>query len=334
MKKRGIGVAVVLAIIAAVLVWRLYFVQKSDEGSLLLSGNMEVTEINVGFKPAGRVIALAAEEGQEVKEGDLLARLDNAELADVVSQNRAALQEAASRVAELKAGSRPQELEQARANLRAQDAELERARKDFDRAQTLHANGAIPTAQLDVARSAYEARSAQRKGAAEALDIAKEGPRKEVIEAAEARVSQGRAAVRTAEQRLADTEIHSPIDGVVLKKNVEIGETVAQGVPIYTIGDLSRPWIKVYVKEDKVGLVKLGQPATVIVDTAGGTQKKGRRQYEGSVSYISSEAEFTPKSVQTQEERVKLVFGIKVRVNDAKRELKPGMPADVRIEVK
>jgi len=327
--RKGIALVVlIIAVVAAGLIWRTYYGTRQDEGTLLLSGNMEVTEINVGFKIPGRVIELAVDEGQQVKKDAVLARLDNAELAHAVVQSRAALQEAVSRAAELKAGSRPQELEQARANLSAQEAELARVKKDFERAEILHTNGAIPTSQLDSARSAYEARLAQRRSAAESLSLVKEGARKESIEAAESRVLQARAVVRAAEQRLSDTEIRSPINGTVLKKNVEVGETLAQGVPVYTIGDLFSPWIKVYLKEDKLGLIKLGQAARVTTDS-----NKGKT-YEGWVSYISSEAEFTPKSVQTQEERVKLVYGVKVRVKDANQELKPGMPADVRIAMK
>jgi HlyD family secretion protein len=327
-KRKIVAGIIIVAIIAALTVWRVYYTEQEDKDTLILSGNMEVTEINVGFKLPGRVIELATDEGQEVRKDALLARLDNAELADAVTQSRAVLQEAISRAAELKAGSRPQELEQAKASVHAQDAELVRVKKDFERAETLYANGAIPASQLDAARSAYEARSAQRRSAAEFLSLAKEGARKENIEAAESRVLQARAALKAAEQRLTDTEIHSPILGIVLKKNVEAGEMVAQGTPVYTIGDLFNPWIKVYIKEDKLGLIKLGQAAEITTDS-----NKGKT-YDGWVSYISSEAEFTPKSVQTQEERVKLVYGIKVRVKDANQELKPGMPADVRISVK
>jgi HlyD family secretion protein len=329
MRKRGMGVVIILlTIIAALLIWRVYFQEKGDGATLLLSGNMEVTEVNVGFKLAGRVIALAVEEGQQVRTGGLLARLDNAELATIVSQNRAMLQEALSRLAELKAGSRLQEVEEARANLRAQEAELARAKRDYERAEILHKNGAISAAQFDAAKSVYETKSAQQRSAAEVLSLVREGARKESIDAAVARVQQAQAAVSTAEHRLQDTEIHSPITGIVLKKNVELGETVGQGVPIYTIGDLSSPWIKVYVKEDKLGWVKIGQKAKVTTDS------HPNKTYDAWVSYISSEAEFTPKSVQTQEERVKLVYGVKVRVDNADQELKPSMPADVRIAIK
>jgi HlyD family secretion protein len=125
-----------------------------------------------------------------------------------------------------------------------------------------------------------------------------------------------------------DMNLKTPVQGVVLRKNVEAGETVIAGTPIFTIGDLEHPWVKIYVKEDKLGLVKLGQKGEVRVDTYPG------KVFTGRVTYISSEAEFTPKNVQTQEERVKLVFGVKVRVDNPNQELKPGMPADVSIRVR
>jgi HlyD family secretion protein len=328
MKKRIAVVAAVLIAIAAVLLIRSFLTKKPDEGVLFLSGNVEVTETNIGFKLPGRVIALSVDEGQAVKKGDLLARLDNAELASIVTQNRAAAAEAEARLAELLAGSRPQEVEQARANVRAQEAELVRLEKEFERAQVLYKNGAISSAQFDAAKSAYENRLAQRRSAQEGLSLVHEGPRKEDIEAARYRANQARAAVRTAEERLGDTIIYAPVSGVVLRKNIELGETVSQGTPVYTLGELAAPWIKVYVKEDKLGLVKLQQKAKVSVDTYPG------KTYDGRVSYISSEAEFTPKNVQTTEERVKLVFGVKVRVQNDRQELKPGMPADVRILVR
>jgi HlyD family secretion protein len=136
------------------------------------------------------------------------------------------------------------------------------------------------------------------------------------------------ASLRTAEVRYRDTVIYSPLAGVVLGKNVEEGETVAAGSPVFTIGDLERPWVRVYVKSDQLGLVKLGQKAGVMVDSF------PKKRYEGVVTQIASEAEFTPKNVQTREERVKLVFGVKVSVKNENSELKPGMPADVEIRIK
>ncbi|NLW35069.1 MAG: HlyD family efflux transporter periplasmic adaptor subunit [Syntrophorhabdus aromaticivorans] len=326
-KKRLIIVAVIILALGAVFLVN-HFRNRKETGVISLSGNVEVTETNIGFKMPGRIVKLAVDEGDRVKDGDILANLDSAELTSVVAQNRAILQEAMTRLAELKAGSRSQEIEQARANVSVREAELTKAKKDFDRADMLFKNGAISASQFDLARSAYDARLAQRASAVEALSLAKEGPRKEQVQAARERVEQARAALTTAEERLRDTSIYAPTAGVILRKNVEAGETVSAGTPIFTIGDLENPWVKVYVKEDQLGLVKIGQKAEVKVDSFKG------KTYEGTITYISSEAEFTPKNVQTQEERVKLVFGIKVRVKNINEELKPGMPADVRIALK
>ena len=205
------------------------------------------------------------------------------------------------------------------------EAELVRARKDFERSQMLYNNGAISASRLDAAKSAYETRSAQVKSAKQQQNLVEEGPRREDIKAAELRVQQVTALVANAEEKLADTRLYAPITGIVFRKNVELGEIVQPGAAIFVVGDLERPWVKVYVKEDKLSLVKLGQRARITVDTY------KDRYYEGTVTFISSDAEFTPKNVQTQEERVKLVFGVKITVTNRDQELKPGMPADVRI---
>jgi len=317
-----IGVIIVICI-AIFLVSRLS--NKHEEGVIVLSGNVEATEANIGFKLSGRVVELLVDEGYKVKKGDILARLDNAELASIVTQNRASLQEALTRLAELRAGSRTQEIEQARANVSSAEAELIKAKKDYERYEALYRNDAISAQQMDAAKKTYDVTVSQHKKALETLSLVREGPRKEEITAAENRVQQARAALAASEERLKDTTIYAPFSGVILRKNIELGEIVAPGIPLYTIGDLENPWIKVYVKEDKLGHVKLGQKAKVTTDSYPG------KTYEGTVTFISSEAEFTPKYVQTQEERVKLVFGVKVMLKNINDELKPGMPADVRI---
>jgi HlyD family secretion protein len=325
--KRPIIVGIIiLIIIFGVLIY--LFRNQKDTGVLSLSGNIEVTEANVGFKLPGRIVELVVDEGYAVKVGQLLARLDSAELASVVMQNKASLQEAMTKLSELKAGSRTQEVERAQANVSAQAADLEKAKKDFERADILYKNGAISASQFDAALNAYNAKAAQYKGAQETSSLVKEGPRKEDIQAAEYRVQQVKAMLNTSEEKLKDTMLYAPIAGVVIRKNVELGETLAAGMPALTIGDLESPWVKVYVKEDRLGQVKLGQKAEVKVDSF------KNKTYEGTITFISSEAEFTPKNVQTEEERVKLVFGVKVKVKNVNGELKPGMPADVRISVK
>jgi HlyD family secretion protein len=249
---------------------------KQDAGVLPVSGNVEVTEVNIAFKIPGRVVALLTDEGRTVRINEKIAALDSAEYESQVNLNRAVLRNA--------------------------EATLDKASKDYERADVLFKNGAISSQQMDAAKTANDVTFSQ--------------------------VQQAAAALRTSEVKLKDTVIYSPISGVVLRKNVEAGETVSAGTPVYTIGDLDNPWIKVYVREAKLGLVKLGQKAEIRTDSYPG------KIYEGTVTYISSEAEFTPKNVQTQEERVKLVYGVKVSVKNVNDELKPGMPADVKILLK
>ena len=328
MKKKGIVILLVLAAAAAAFLMVRHLSRSKDDGTMLLSGNVEVTEVNVGFKIAGRVIERLVDEGFQVRTGDVIARLDRVELETVVSQSRASMREAATKLEELMAGSRSQEIEQARSGVSGQDAELQKVKNEFDRAQVLYKNGAISASQFDAAQAAYDARKASYVNAREALSLTKEGPRKEDVLMAKHRLELAKAALETSEARLKDTVIYAPLDGVVLRKNVEAGETVAAGTPIVTLGDLAKPWIKVYVREEMMPFVKLGQKARITVDG------KKDKVYEGEVSYISSEAEFTPKTVQTPEERVKLVFGVKVRAKNEHGDLKPGMPADVRILVK
>jgi HlyD family secretion protein len=316
----GLAVVIVLAVVL-ILIFR--DVQNKDE--LLLSGNVEVTEAHVGFKLPGRIVELFVDEGYRVRAGDKLARLDSDELGKLAAQQKAAVGEASDRLTELRTGSRSQEIEGARANLAAAAADLEKAGKDFSRAERLFGKDAISASQFDSYKSAYEAGIARQKAAAENLSLVREGPRREVVSAAAQRMLQARASFGASESRLQDTLLSAPFDGIILRKNVEKGEIVGQGTPVFSIGDLERPWIKVYVKEDRLGLVKLGQKAEVTVDTFPG------RKYQGTVTFISSEAEFTPKNIQTQEERVKLVFAVKVSVINQNGELKPGMPADVRI---
>ncbi|GER94024.1 ABC transporter substrate-binding protein [hot springs metagenome] len=324
MKKMLIIAGILILVVMTIFLVR-QLSNKQKDGIILLSGNVEVTEVNVGFKMPGRIIKLYVEEGQRVNKGDKLAEIDSEELKYQVIQQRAYLNEAIARLQELKTGSRPQEIEQAEANVRYAEAEMIKAKRDYERAEVLYKNDAISAQQMDSAKKVYVTAQSLYKKAVETLSLVKEGPRKEEIVAATNRVKQAEASLRVYEERLKDTVIYSPISGVIMRKNLELGETVSPGVPVYTIGDLDKPWIKVYVKEDKLGLVKLGQKAEITTDSFPG------KIYRGTITYISSEAEFTPKNVQTQEERVKLVFGVKVSVENINDELKPAMPADVRI---
>ncbi|ABC78715.1 efflux RND transporter periplasmic adaptor subunit [Syntrophus aciditrophicus] len=325
--KRLIIVALLVVALLVIIVWS-KGKDRREEGAMKLSGNIEVTEMNLSFKRPGKITLLLTEEGQSVKKGDKLAELDAEELGNQLRQYQAQVYESGFRLEELLAGSRPQEIEQARAAVGQAKAELVKAKADFDRAEELYANGAIAAEERDALRRAYLVTVAQLKRSTEALSLVREGPRREEIQAIRMRLQQAKAALAASENRLRDSYLFAPSNGVVLKKTAELGETLATGVPVYKIGDVANPWVKVYIKEDKLGLVKLGQSASVTTDSYPG------KVYKGAVTYIASEAEFTPKNVQTEEERVKLVFGLKVSVENPAGELKPGMPADVRIALR
>jgi HlyD family secretion protein len=275
MKRRLILAGIVLMAGVALIVF-LRLGNTRDQGTLTLSGNVEVTEVNMGFKIPGRVQNLYTDEGRTVTNGEKIAILDSAELESMVNQSKASVKNA--------------------------EAQFEKARKDHERYTLLYRDGVIASQQMDAATSSYDVAVSQ--------------------------LQLSRASLQTAEVKLKDSVMYAPLNGVVLRKNIEEGETVGAGTMVITIGDLEHPWVKVYVKEDELGAVKLGQQADIVVDSF------PNKRYEGFVTYISSDAEFTPKNVETKEERVKLVFGVKVSVKNQNNELKPGMPADVRILLK
>jgi len=292
-------------------------------GDLVLSGNIEVTDAQLGFKVAGRVAERLVSEGDGVKAGQLVARLDDAEQKEQLALRRAELAGAEAALAELEAGSRPQEIAASAATLRSAEADRDRARLDFTRQQELLGKEAISNREFESAQAQLKVAEARAVEAAERTKLVKEGPRVETIRQARARLDQTRAALALAETQLENTKLLSPLTGVVLSHNIEPGEFVSPGTPIVTVADIAHMWVRAYLNQTDLGRIRHGQKVTVRTDTF------PDKSYEGTISFISSEAEFTPKTVQTPKERVKLVFRIKVDVANPKDELKAGMPADV-----
>jgi HlyD family secretion protein len=299
--------------------------------------------------------ALAAAESQLAQ---LRTAIDyqRATLEGQLAQRAAEVSAAQAQLAELEAGSRHQEIERARARVEEAKIEFERARADFQRAETLLRGDDISRAQYDQFRARYEAARTQLRQAAEALALLEEGPRKETIDAARARLEQAKAALRLAEaqrlelrrreqevelrraeidraraqlalieSQLRDAVAVAPVSGVVLSKAAEPGEILAAGTTVVTIADLEHPWLRGYINERDLGRVKIGAKARVTTDSFPG------KVYEGRVAFIASEAEFTPKQIQTPEERVKLVYRVKIDVANPNQELKLNMPADAEI---
>jgi HlyD family secretion protein len=387
MKKR-IPILVLILVAAGVAVYAFRGGNKPPDNRLIVSGNIELTEVNIGFKTAGRLIERAVDEGDSVKKGQIIARLDRdqlaaqreretasvassesqlaqartavdwqrATLAADVETRRADLAAAEARLTELKNGSRPQEIQDAHAAVEAANSELERAQKDWERGQTLYKNDDISTAQRDQYRKNFENAQALAKSAREREALVLAGPRQEQIAAQQAQVERSRGALKMAEAnalelkrrdqeitgrraeierskanvalidtQLSDTVAASPVDGVVLVKSADPGEILAAGTTVVTVGDIDHPWLRGYVNETDLGKVKIGSKVKVTTDSYQG------KTYNGRVSFISSQAEFTPKQIQTQQERVKLVYRIKIDVENPNRELKSNMPVDAEI---
>lgn len=324
--KKIAALLVIVAVSVAIGIYLYACPSKKEPAALTLFGNVEVTEVDPGFKTAGRIAEILTDEGRAVNEGDVLAKLESAEHEKAVEQASAVLEEAQARLDEISAGSRKQEVAQAAASVAQAKAELDKADKEFQRADFLYNSGAISAQKLEDAKKGFDVATNVHKKAIQTHSLAVEGARKESIQAAKARVGQAEAALSLASERLKDVTLYSPVSGIILRRNMEPGEAAGVGAPVVTIGDLKNPWVRVYVKEDKLNTVKIGQKAFVSVDSYPG------KVFEGTVSHIASEAEFTPKNIQTKEERVKLVFAMKVSVKNDGLELKPGMPADVRLD--
>jgi HlyD family secretion protein len=271
---------------------------------------------------------------------------------------RAALQQAELRLTELLNGNRKEEVEQARASLVSAQATQKQAAADWERAQTLFKNDDISAQQFDQFKRAFDSANAEARRLAESLRLMEIGPRDEDIQQQRAQVAQARAAVALSEANridlrrkedevamreadikraaatagVTDTQMDertliAPFDGVVLTKGTELGEVLAAGASVVTVGEIDHPWVRCYVSEKDLGRVKIGQAATVTTDSYPG------RKYHAKITFISSDAEFTPKQIQTEEERTKLVYRLKVEVENPNRELKSNMPADVEIQV-
>jgi HlyD family secretion protein len=280
-----------------------------------------------------------------------LAELEAGSRPEEIATSEASADRAKSVLDELLAGSRPQDIDAAKAAVDRAKAQSQYAQLDYDRVKDSTASGAISQSQRDSSRMALDTALAALDEAKQKLSLLQEGPRKEeiaqaraslaeaqsrftllkngprkeTIEQARSRVMEAENALAYSKNRLAFATLNCPVDGVVLSKNVEPGEYVAAGTPIVTLANLKKPWLRVYIPEPDLGKVKIGQKAVVRADAY------PNKQFEGRVSFISSEAEFTPKSVQTDKERVKLVYRVKIDLENPDLELKPGMPADAEL---
>jgi HlyD family secretion protein len=323
--KRFIPVVVIL--VAAVVILILVNRNGGAGVNLNFSGTVEATEARLGFEVPGRVAWIAVREGDTVAVGQSLATLDTTQAHAQRVQLEARADAARAVLTELLAGSRSEEIAAARAADQAARDRLEQAQKDMERTATLYKGGAVSEEAYDKARTALRVAQSQADQAGEQLRLVEKGPRPERIEAQRAETASAEAAARTQDAVLALMTTRAPFGGVVTVRHREPGESLSPGMPVVTVANLSDRWVRIYVPENRVGQVRIGQKARLTADSFPG------KAFEGRVVFIASEAEFTPKNVQTSEERVKLVYMVKVEITgDRALNLKPGMPADVVLE--
>lgn len=295
-------------------------------GKITATGTIEATEVDVSSEIGGRLDQLLTDEGRSVEKGDMLAKTDDSRIRAEVERAEAALKSARATLEDLEAGARLEELESARAGVELAHATLDLAEAEWRRAKDLFEKGILSESLRDSARANLDVAKGQYDTAQENLRLLEAGFRPDQIEAAQWQVKQAEAALKLANVEQKKTEIFAPIAGVILVKDSEQGEVILPGVPIVTIADLDDMWVKIYIDETNIGRIKLGQKAGVKVDSF------PDKEFAGEITYISDEAEFTPKNIQTREDRVKLVFAVKIGIDNAGGLLKPGMYADIELD--
>src|SRR5215471_909938 len=320
----------ILIALAALITAGVYFYPRLTKDSkaqneLVLSGNIEAHESLVSFKVQGRVVELPVEEGQSVEKGALLARLDDADYKQRVRIDEASVRVRQSNLALTRAGTREQEIKAAHETMLDAQADMQQKKLDYDRAQRLFSEDTLSAQDRDLADTARKRAQATFQAAQQKYNEALEGSRKEDIAIAQANLKEASANLGMSRVNLDYTVLRAPTAGVITVRQAELGEVVVPGTPVVTLADLDHIWLRAYIAETDLGRIRWGQDAVITTDTYPG------KQYHGSISFIASDAEFTPKSVQTYKERVTLVYRIKIDIDNPNHELKPGMPADTRI---
>lgn len=318
----------IIILVVALSAWVITsWLDQPEEGKLGVSGTIEVTEAAVGFRIPGLVTSRVVSEGDRVQAGQTVATMDQTELERELKLRQSEQAAAQALLAELENGSRIEDVNAAKERVHTLRADLERVTGDFERGKTLLEKDVISRQEfdhLDAAKRMAESRLAEAK---QALKRLQNGPRKEQVEQARARLQAAGEAVALVQVRLGYATLLSPLSGMVLTDSVEPGEVVNAGTPVVTVADLEHVWFKAFVGEPDLGKIRLGQQVDITTDSW------PDRTFTGTITTISNEAEFTPRMVQTQRERVKLVYRIKVTIDNPDLALKPGMPADGVIQL-
>jgi HlyD family secretion protein len=315
-----LAVTLVAAAIAGTLIWR-----GRGDHELMLYGNIDIREVTLAFRVGGRVAGLLVDEGDAVREGQSLARLDPKPLELERNEARANAAAVAARAALLRAGYRAQDVEQARATLAERRAAAVNAERLLERQEQLKDSGAVALRVYDDAVSARDQARARLKAAEQAYEELSLGYRNQEVAEGEANRARAEAALAASEQRLEDSVLLAPADGVVLTRAVEAGAILAAGTPVFTISLVRPVWARVYVNETDLGRFSPGRAVLLRTDSA------PNHPYHGQVGFVSPTAEFTPKNVETAELRTALVYRARVIVTDPDEALRQGMPVTVTL---
>lgn len=327
MSRNKIAAAVILMTAAAIAggVWWHYNRGGEARKHLTLHGNVEVRQVALAFNVSGRVARVLAQEGDRVQPGQVLAELDTEQLRNAVAEAEARVDAQNQVVARLEAGSRPEEIRQARAQVEAARADMINAEQNYRRLQSLAKQNFVSQQRADEARYALDAARARLNAVEETLQLLRAGPRREDIAAAKATLAAQQAALALARRTLQDGSLKAPQEAVVENRILEAGDMASPQQPVYTLALVKPIWVRAYVSEPDLGKLRLGDTAFVLTDSY------PDKRYRAWIGFISPTAEFTPKSVQTEEVRTTLVYQVRVFVCDAQGELRLGMPATVQV---
>jgi len=318
----------ILAAAAAALAgaaWWYFGARRTDTGPLTLYGNVEVRQVNLAFKVSGRISKLYADEGDHVTEGKTLAELDRVyfeeSLAEIVAQRN----QSAANLSKLEGGNRPEDIAQAEEAVKEREASLANANQTYARATDLLARGAGTRKTRDDAFAAREEAKARLASARQASQMMRAGFRKEDVLLARTQLAEREAAVKVAQRQLSDAVLKAPSDGVVLTRVREVGAIVNAGETAFVLSLTTPTWVRGYVSETELGRVKPGMEVELSADSA------AIPHLGGKIGFISSTAEFTPKTVETRELRTALVYRLRVVVDDKDGVLRQGMPITITI---
>jgi HlyD family secretion protein len=292
---------------------------------LILYGNVDLRQVDLAFNGSERIAAVQAQEGDVIHKGQVLARLDTTRLEPAFAQAKAQMLAQKAAVARLHNGSRPEEIAQARANLASAKADADNARRIYERETALFAKGTASQQDLDNAKATTDVAGAKVEVNQKALDLEIAGPRAEDVAQAEAQLRANQAQVALARQQLADADLIAPVDGVIRSRLMEPGDMASPQRPVFSIAIVDPKWVRAYVSETDLGRIRPGMTASVMVDAF------PERRIPGRIGFISPVAEFTPKTVQTEELRTSLVYEVRIFVKDDADVLRLGMPATVYV---